>query len=129
MPMKTGVKSPKRVMNSPNYLNFEVRRDGTVIGQRGNVLKTKLRNGYPSVSYRTPQGKVRHQYVHRMVAELYVDNPDGLGYVNHIDGDKLNPAADNLEWCTAADNTAHAVSTGLLYNLPSQGQWGFQCAS
>lgn len=58
-------------------------------------------------------GKQRQYYVHRLVAEAFIPNPTSLPQVNHIDGNTLNNRADNLEWCTAAQNCQHAWDTGL----------------
>lgn len=55
--------------------------------------------------------------IHRLVAECFVPNPDGKPYVNHINGDKLDNSAINLEWCTHRENMDHAYSTGLISDI------------
>lgn len=52
-------------------------------------------------------------YVHRLVAEAFIPNPDNLPEVNHIDGNRSNNAVHNLEWVSHADNMRHAYATGL----------------
>ena len=46
--------------------------------------------------------------VHRLVALLYIENPNNFPVVNHKDGNKQNNNKDNLEWCTVKYNTLHA---------------------
>lgn len=62
------------------------------------------------------KGKQWGRDIHRLVALAFVDNsdPETLKYVNHIDCVKTNNCADNLEWCTAAQNMQHARKMGLL---------------
>lgn len=54
--------------------------------------------------------------LHRLVAEHFIPNPLGLPQVNHIDGNRLNNAASNLEWCSASDNVLHAYAAKLKTN-------------
>lgn len=52
--------------------------------------------------------------VHRLVAMSFLDNHRNCEQINHKDGNKLNNALDNLEWCTRSENLLHAYRTGLI---------------
>lgn len=58
-------------------------------------------------------GNSRLTFVHRIVAETFLSNPDGLPEVNHVDGNKRNNDVRNLKWCTRQENMLHAHDTGL----------------
>lgn len=83
----------------------------------GQLMKTRLIQGYPHVGLRVFDGKESKQKlfkVHRLVAEYFVSNPNNYPIVNHKDGNKLNAKASNLEWTTPKGNVDHAVRTGLI---------------
>jgi hypothetical protein len=81
---------------------------------RGRVLKPRVDGaGYLLVQPCGGSGR-EPTNVHRMVAAAFHGVPVERLDVNHIDGDRLNNRPENLEWCTRAENMAHAMRTGLL---------------
>ena len=63
-------------------------------------------NGYKVVSL-TKNGITKTVFVHRIVAEAFLENEQGLPMVNHKDEDKTNNLLENLEWCDAQYNTLY----------------------
>ena len=95
--------------------NYYVTECGRVTATKATAyLKHQIGwGGYYQVTLYLNKKAVRF-YIHRIIAELYVENPNNYPCVNHIDGDKLNNSIENLEWCTMSQNTRHAISTGLF---------------
>ena len=60
-------------------------------------------HGYKCINIRE-NGKSIHLYVHRIVAEAFIPNPNNFPQINHKDECKSNNHCDNLEWCTSAYN-------------------------
>ena len=56
----------------------------------------------------------KYVLLHRLVAKTFIPNPANLPEVNHIDGNKQNNKATNLEWCDRSSNMKHAYENGYL---------------
>jgi len=70
----------------------------------GCVMKQRYdKYGYKRIGLRK-DGKLSTFFIHRLVAEAFIDNPFGLPCINHIDEDKENNNFDNLEWCSQKYN-------------------------
>ena len=73
------------------------------------MLRQHLRGEYLSVVLYKDKSH-RKESVHRLVASAFHSNEANLPQVNHIDEDKLNNRADNLEWTSARANANHGTA-------------------
>lgn len=91
---------------------YEVSNTGKVrsLFRYKKVLKPVItRSGYCAVElFKDKMGKMK--LVHRIVAAAFIPNPNGFPQVNHIDENKHNNCAENLEWCTAKYNMNFGTS-------------------
>ena len=78
---------------------------------KSNILKPHLgKNGYFSITL-TKNGIQKRFYLHRLLAESFIDNPDNKPCINHKDGNKINNNLNNLEWVTYKENNIHNIET------------------
>lgn len=99
---------PAKIING----NFVVCSDGTIFnikykGKLGSIHIVPQRdngNGYMKVNLGH-----KSYYVHRLVAEAFISNPNNLPQVNHKDENKKNNSVDNLEWCDAKYNSNYGT--------------------
>ena len=99
-----------QVSNLGNVKSFNNR----IKNKNPMILKQTIdrKNGYLTVSL-SKNGKKKIHRVHKLVASIFIDNPNNYPVINHKDGNKLNNCVDNLEWCTCQENIDHAVKMNL----------------
>lgn len=105
----------------PGYSNYLISENGELYSIKSRkYIKPRINeNNYLIIDLY--KNNIRKTYkLHRLVAQAFLDNPDNLPQVNHKDGNKLNNNVDNLEFCTASQNTQHAWDNGLKENVRSK---------
>lgn len=106
----------EKFMIITNWENYAVSNTGKVKNVKtGNELKqVENKQGYMTVGL-CQNGKKACFRVHRLVALMFIENPENKPEVNHIDGNKHNNNVDNLEWNTRKENDSHARENGLKH--------------
>ena len=97
-----------QILNENN--KYEVSDTGVVRRiDTKRVLNGCITSGYRSVKLTFENSKQQRFYVHRLVAEHFIQNsdPKNKTFVNHIDGNKLNNNVKNLEWVSPRENNLH----------------------
>ena len=94
-----------------NFNNYLISEKGTITKiTNGLVLKQQTtKNGYRQVTLVNEFGR-KVCYVHRLVAEAFLPNPNNYTDVNHKDYNKENNCVSNLEWCNRSDNLKHSYN-------------------
>ena len=106
------------------YSDYQISNYGRVKSLKFNkekILKLPVtKKGYLQIRlYKNGKRKLNHSYrfyIHRLVANAFIFNPDNKPEINHKDGNKMNNYIDNLEWVIHSDNMKHAIKKGLFDN-------------
>lgn len=90
-------------------LYYEINENGDVRNKlTGNYIKGDINNaGYYRICLYHKSKKQRF-FRHRLVAQLFIPNPNNYPEVNHINGDKSMNNKNNLQWCDRTRNEREA---------------------
>jgi hypothetical protein len=105
---KGTIRSLDRIVATKGFLSHTHKRT-----HKGKIMKDFCNgNGYRYITISVNAHR-KNYYVHRLVAETFIENPSNYNEVNHIDGKKFNNDVSNLEWCTKSENINHSYAIGL----------------
>lgn len=107
-----------RVKSLAREITCGVKKGKRLVKEKIKCIGTYSGNnlGYKIVVL-SKNGKLQMHYVHRLVAEAFIPRMEGCNVVNHLDCDKSNNRADNLEWTTYKRNSEHAKKHGRYIKI------------
>lgn len=123
-----------KVKTINHFPNYYVTSDGRILSKERTVTRKNGHrmtyrakeikpldngNGYKSVMLYNTKRKVR-VYIHRLVAQAFIPNPQKLPQINHKDENKANNSAENLEWCTCQYNLTYGTHMEKLAKIFSR---------
>lgn len=101
----------KNIITDDNetYSKYKIDKFGKIINNDNILMLQTLNNGYYKISLVSDNKKRSTLAVHRLVALTFIENNNNHPIVNHIDKNKTNNNANNLEWCTNIENITHSI--------------------
>lgn len=88
---------------------YEINEFGQIRNKDGKILKTCINSGGYEVITLRKNKKKKQLYIHRLVAEYFIPNPNNHREINHKNEDKLDNHKNNLEWCNRRYNSIYGT--------------------
>lgn len=107
------IKDNETWVDVPNYKGvYKINRNGDILSfakKNKKILKPQVHySGYKHITLGS-----KHYTHHRLLAEIFIPNPDNKTQVNHKNGVKADNRLENLEWVTPSENVKHAYRNNL----------------
>lgn len=103
-----------KIINDDHYQNYMIDRKGNVINKNNILLCSQNNKNYKSIKLKSSlTGREKRFKIHRLVSMTFLDNPNNLPIVNHIDENRSNNDVNNLEWCDSSHNICHSIGKSV----------------
>lgn len=97
-----------------DYPNYSISNMGNVRNNKtGRILAKRLNNR----GYITAHLPNKMAYVHKLVAQAFIPNPNNYSEIDHTDGNKTNNICTNLRWCSRKENMNNPITINKISTL------------
>lgn len=98
----------------PKYPGYWINKKGEVKGKRGELLTSHINlGGYKIINIISYDNRQLKESLHRLLALIFIPNPENKKYVDHINRNKLDNHISNLRWCTATENNSNRTLSNM----------------
>lgn len=105
------------------YPNYQISNQGRVWNSKTQryIKASKKDNGYYALNLIAANGKRKKEYLHRLIALAFIDNPNNLPQVDHKDRNRENNSIENLRWVSASTNQRNTKHNRVIKQYDKNG--------